>query len=180
MTQDAKRWSKRPEGSNWGDFGPDDQIGRLNLITPAHRIKAAEEVREGLAFCLSLPLDCPGPAQPAPLPARTDVLDARRGSGGELSLRQGLSRHEGSGQRRPRQLEPAILHPVGCAVPHGYLFDAQGDGAEEIVYYNGFRAHEHICGPFDYLHGREAKPAPMARWRWGSSGSPKPGCRPVG
>ena len=29
------RWSRRPEGSNWGDFGPDDQIGRLNLISVA-------------------------------------------------------------------------------------------------------------------------------------------------
>ena len=27
------RWKRRPEGSNWGDFGPDDQIGRLNLLT---------------------------------------------------------------------------------------------------------------------------------------------------
>ena len=24
------RWKNRPEGSNWGDFGPDDQIGRLS------------------------------------------------------------------------------------------------------------------------------------------------------
>ena len=29
------RWTRRPEGSNWGEFGPDDQIGRLNYITPA-------------------------------------------------------------------------------------------------------------------------------------------------
>jgi len=54
-----KRWSVRPEGSNWGDLGADDQIGRLNLVTPERRRNAAAEVREGLAFCLSLPLDCP-------------------------------------------------------------------------------------------------------------------------
>jgi hypothetical protein len=58
MTQD-QRWKIRPEGSNWGDFGPNDQIGRLNLITPERRKAAAEEVREGIVFCLSLPLDCP-------------------------------------------------------------------------------------------------------------------------
>jgi hypothetical protein len=29
------RWTTRPEGSNWGDFGPDDQRGRLNLIDRA-------------------------------------------------------------------------------------------------------------------------------------------------
>ena len=40
---DEKRWSVRPKGSNWGDFGPDDQIGRLNLITPDHRRRAAQD-----------------------------------------------------------------------------------------------------------------------------------------
>ena len=29
------RWRQRPAGSNWGDFGPDDQLGRTNLIGPA-------------------------------------------------------------------------------------------------------------------------------------------------
>lgn len=36
MTQ---RWTQRPPGSNWGDFGPDDQRGRMNLLTPARRRK---------------------------------------------------------------------------------------------------------------------------------------------
>ena len=27
-----KRWKVRPEHSNWGDFGDDDQIGRLNPL----------------------------------------------------------------------------------------------------------------------------------------------------
>jgi hypothetical protein len=30
----TNRWKHRPQGSNWGEFGPDDQLGRLNLITP--------------------------------------------------------------------------------------------------------------------------------------------------
>ncbi|PTN41907.1 cyclase, partial [Achromobacter xylosoxidans] len=54
------RWKNRPEGSNWGDFGPDDQRGCLNYITPANVMKGIQEVREGLSFCLSLPLDYPG------------------------------------------------------------------------------------------------------------------------
>ena len=60
MTAANPRWRQRPEGSTWGDFGPDDQIGRLNLLTPERRRAAAAEVREGRAFCLSLPLDYPG------------------------------------------------------------------------------------------------------------------------
>jgi len=56
----AQRWTQRPEGSTWGDFGPDDQLGRLNLITPALVRAASREIREGITFCVSLPLDRPG------------------------------------------------------------------------------------------------------------------------
>ena len=56
----TKRWRRRPEGSNWGDFGDDDQRGRLNLLTPEKVRQGVAEAREGIVFCLSLPLDCPG------------------------------------------------------------------------------------------------------------------------
>ena len=36
------RWNVRPEGSTWGDWGPDDQLGRVNLLTP-------QKVLEGIA-----------------------------------------------------------------------------------------------------------------------------------
>ncbi len=55
-----KRWKHRPEGSTWGDWGDDDQLGRLNLITPKKVLEGIAEVKEGLSFCLSLPLDFPG------------------------------------------------------------------------------------------------------------------------
>ena len=38
----------------------DDQLGRLNLITPEAVLRGVREVKEGLSFCLSLPLDLPG------------------------------------------------------------------------------------------------------------------------
>ena len=67
----SKRWRNRPEGSNWGDFGPDDQRGRLNLITAEKVRQGVAEVRDGRSFCLSLPLDLPGgndvnPKRPPP------------------------------------------------------------------------------------------------------------------
>lgn len=162
------RWSVRPEGSNWGDFGPDDQIGRLNLITPAHRRAAALEVREGIAFCLSLPLDCP----------RVQLNPRRFPPEQSFSMR---------GE------DPVINYPYGRAIPGmkeivcddrvtlslqystqwdalchmGYEFDAQGQGVEEATYYNGFRAHDHVCGPFDYLHGREAMQGPHGAFALG-------------
>ena len=55
-----KRWNVRPDGSNWGNFGQGDEIGRLNLLTPERRLAAMAEVKEGVVFCLSLPLDLPG------------------------------------------------------------------------------------------------------------------------
>src|SRR5260221_3191582 len=56
----AKRWKTRPQGSNWGEFGDDDQLGRLNLLTDERRLRALQEVKAGRAFCLSHPLDLPG------------------------------------------------------------------------------------------------------------------------
>lgn len=55
-----KRWTQRPPGSNWGDFGADDQRGKINLLTPEKVRQGIAEVREGRTFCLSLPLDYPG------------------------------------------------------------------------------------------------------------------------
>jgi hypothetical protein len=54
------RWRQRPDNSNWGEFGENDEAGRLNLITPRKVLEGIAEVREGRTFCLSLPLDYPG------------------------------------------------------------------------------------------------------------------------
>ena len=39
--------------SNWGRWGEDDQLGALNLITPAKRREASELVKEGVSISLS-------------------------------------------------------------------------------------------------------------------------------
>jgi kynurenine formamidase len=41
---------------NWGRWGPDDEIGTLNLIDRAARMRAAAAVRSGKSFALGLPL----------------------------------------------------------------------------------------------------------------------------
>jgi hypothetical protein len=48
------RWKHRPEGSNWGDFGPNDELGRLNLLTPDKVLQGVAEVREGRSFWITL------------------------------------------------------------------------------------------------------------------------------
>ena len=42
--------------SNWGRWGPDDQVGTLNLIDEAARLRGVGAVRDGTAFALGLPL----------------------------------------------------------------------------------------------------------------------------
>jgi kynurenine formamidase len=46
--------------SNWGRWGPDDQRGTLNLITPEHRLRAAALVREGVTVSCSHPINTVG------------------------------------------------------------------------------------------------------------------------
>jgi hypothetical protein len=32
---DNRRWVNRPDDSTWGDYGADDQLGRMNELTAA-------------------------------------------------------------------------------------------------------------------------------------------------
>lgn len=50
--------------SNWGRWGPDDELGTVNYITPAKRIEAAGLVRRGEVFSLAIPFDSSGPQPP--------------------------------------------------------------------------------------------------------------------
>ncbi|HKS46999.1 MAG TPA: cyclase family protein [Amycolatopsis sp.] len=45
------------ELSNWGRWGDSDERGALNLITPQRVAEAAAEVRRGVSFRLSMPVD---------------------------------------------------------------------------------------------------------------------------
>ena len=46
-----ERW--KVELSNWGRWGKDDQLGTINLITPAKRIQAAGLVKDGFSVSLA-------------------------------------------------------------------------------------------------------------------------------
>jgi kynurenine formamidase len=50
-----ERWKK--EFSNWGRWGKDDQVGALNLITPAKRRQAAGLVKDGISISLAADAD---------------------------------------------------------------------------------------------------------------------------
>ncbi len=147
------RWTRRPPGSTWGDWGPDDELGRLNLLTREKVLQGVAEVREGQTFCLSLPLDYPGGS----------VINPRR-SPPELmpTLRPGNR----ANMAFPLRCDDPTSTDVMCddrvlltlqystqwdSLAHvGQMFDVDGDGIAEDVFYNGFRANTDIAGPSVY------------------------------
>jgi kynurenine formamidase len=52
---------KATQYRNWGKWGPDDELGTLNYVTPEKVAAAAGLVRKGRVFSLALPLDENGP-----------------------------------------------------------------------------------------------------------------------
>jgi kynurenine formamidase len=146
---EAKRWVNRPEGSNWGDFGPDDQRGRINLLTSEKIKQGIAEVKEGLPFCLSLPLDYPGgnvlnPRRHPPV-IRPTLRNGRPNMNYKLFADNDQQSDVVSDDLVVMHLQYSTQWDSLAHV--GSMFDANGDGIPEAVYYNGYRAGEHILGP---------------------------------
>jgi len=55
----VKEWSM--QCSNWGKWGPNDELGTLNYVTPEIVRNAAKLVKDGKIISLALPLDSEGP-----------------------------------------------------------------------------------------------------------------------
>lgn len=55
------------EVSNWGKWGPEDQKGAANYITPDVIIEAAQLIKKGKTFSLAIPIDKNGPVWPGRL-----------------------------------------------------------------------------------------------------------------
>ncbi|HUK05009.1 MAG TPA: cyclase family protein [Burkholderiales bacterium] len=142
----TKRWKHRPPGSNWGEFGPDDQRGRMNWVTPEKVLQGVAEVTEGLTFVLSLPLDYPGGSalNPRRHPPRLAATHRNGRQNFAYEVRQD----------NPMQTDVVCDDLVLLTLQYstqwdsfahvGSLFDADGDGTPEPVFYNGFRAGQDI------------------------------------
>lgn len=148
------RWKNRPPGSNWGDFGNDDQLGRVNLIAQQQILKGAAEIRTGKSFCLSLPLDLPGGnlLNPRRRPPR---LEPTYRDGSKPMLNFPLSKID------PDSIDVISDDQVLISLQYstqwdslahvGARFDADGDGHAEMVYYNGYAAGQDVLGPVNYI-----------------------------
>src|SRR3954470_2381445 len=163
----AQRWKNKPHGSNWGEFGPDDQRGRMNYVTREKVLQGVAEVKEGITFCLSLPLDYPGGnvLNPRRAPPR---LAATARDGKQFFCRPLAEYNENmTDVISDDQVLMALQYSTQWdSFAHiGSRFDADGDGKPEMVFYNGFRAGEHIVPsqgkdsvePWARYEGTEAK-----------------------
>jgi len=110
--------------SNWGRWGPDDERGTVNFITPEVVRRAAACVRRGVVFSLGLPFDADGP---------------QIGQGGRVNpvhLMTATEGRLGADPDGPRYSDDVIMMPLQCAT--------QWDSLAHVHYggqlYNGFPA----------------------------------------
>jgi len=152
----ATRWTQRPRGSTWGDWGDDDELGRINLVGSDKVLQGVREVEAGVTFCLSLPLDYPGGTalnqrRYPPVLAPTEDMEGNPGT--FYNVHQSEMKKWGD----PRYVDVWTDDVVTLALQYstqwdsfahcGAEFDADGDGVEEAVYYNGYRAGVDLVGP---------------------------------
>ena len=156
-----QRWrsagSNGPPGSTWGDWGDDDELGRINLLTPEKVLQGSREVQPASRFCLSLPAR---PARAAPRSTSAAIRRSRphRGHGrqpGDVFFNVHMSEMPDFGD--PKYVDVWADDVVTLSLQYstqwdslahvGAEFDADGDGVEEAVYYNGYRAGTDLVGP---------------------------------
>jgi kynurenine formamidase len=93
--------------SNWGKWGPEDEIGTLNYVTPADIVAAAGLVRKGKVMSLALPYGAGGP-QNSPGPGgRFNPI--------HVMLRSGSDAYAGAlDHRKIRSADDMIIMPLQC------------------------------------------------------------------
>ena len=159
IAMDHPRWKNRPEGSNWGDFGPDDQLGRMNLLTPETRLRAIREVEHGVAFCLSLPLDYPGGNVLFQHRKAPKFVYEKRGDGFNFNFQLSTVNNALCDVVSDDAVLMFLQYSTQWdGLGHvGQMFDANGDGRPEKVYYNGYRAGIELVGPDESDRGWGAR-----------------------
>ncbi len=152
----TKRWKQRPPGSTWGDWGDEDELGRINLLTPEKVLEGVREVEAGISFCLSLPLDFPGGTalnQRRHPPVLAPTEDMQGNPATFYNVHMSEMREWGD----PRYVDVWADDVVTLALQYstqwdslahvGAEYDVDGDGVEDAVYYNGYRAGVDLVGP---------------------------------
>ncbi len=145
-----------------GRLGDDDELGRVNLITEEKVLDGVREVQAGVSFCLSLPLDYPGGTalnqrRHPPVVAPTEDMQ------GTPATFYNVRMSEMPDWGDPKYVDVWADDVVTLSLQYssqwdslahvGAEFDADGDGVDEAVYYNGYRAGVDLVGPKDDARG---------------------------
>lgn len=125
--------------SRWGQWGPNDQLGAMNLVTSEHILGAAREVQGGKVISLTLPYDQAGP-QPGGLRQNPTLVTTATGtdhtSGKQLELLSLLGVPTTS---KFGFSDDTVIMPTQCGT--------QWDALSHIFYdgkmWNGYSANEH-------------------------------------
>ncbi len=119
--------------SNWGRWGPDDQVGTLNLIDEKARLRGVGAVQDGVAFALGLPLSSAEGIQMGFVPGRVNPTRTM------VCVNEPLS----PDPEWIASSEDVVTLAMQCATHwDGLAHVSYGAGAEGGRLYNGFSASE--------------------------------------
>lgn len=124
--------------SNWGVFGPDDELGTLNYVSPHDRVMAAALVTQGRVVSMSLPIGTGGPPQIGRTVGRFDPIHLMIRDGGDV-LSGGMVRDFYGGRDRAlRATDDILILPLQSTT--------QWDALAHIMFrermYNGYSADQ--------------------------------------
>lgn len=122
--------------SNWGRWGPDDQLGTLNLVTADHVRTAANLVEQGRTISLALPYDDSGP-QTGNL-GRFNPIHLMIRDGADAIAGTSLRDFYGGTEKHFRGTDDLIIMPLQS----GTQWDALGHVVHENRIYNGYSADQ--------------------------------------
>ena len=120
--------------SNWGRWGPDDERGTLNLVTPEHVVAAAGLVKSGRTISMALPYDSEGPQTGSS--GRFNPIHLMIRDGADAIAGTSLRDFYGGVEKHFRGTDDLIIMPLQS----GTQWDALGHVVHENKIYNGYSA----------------------------------------
>ncbi|KUJ22187.1 uncharacterized protein LY89DRAFT_768518 [Mollisia scopiformis] len=154
-----------PKASAWGLWGPTDELGTSNYLTPEIISHASKEIQTGVVVPLNLPLDCPiVPMNPRRAPCEHEILAKGYANDDKIELNTQSSSHWDGLRHYPYQDEvnpryyngasqadisgPAANNRIGIhnaaqhgIVGRGVLLDWRTYAIQNNIKYSPFESH---------------------------------------
>jgi kynurenine formamidase len=117
---------------NWGRWGPDDQVGTLNHVTPDDVVRAAACIRSGKRISLALPFDADGPQTGGF--GRFNPIHLMFRDGGDIANNTIVDDFYGGRDRHIRGTDDMIIMPLQS----GTQWDSLSHILLDDAMYNGY------------------------------------------